>query len=420
MPADSGNSQPDSVPGQPSRRLSFSYDIIGNSFSSREPTARMAIARDLRDLPDDYEDEEEAIDSTESGISRSMPTPAPLNRGSSYHARSIIALGPRSTLIPALQVPEGDSSDQQMNDWEREHLRKDERNLLRDNSWLPPKDPNRAQSDDGLGGVIRRVKSIGDSSAARAVSRRFKFSETSSTLRDPQSPAFGAAPDSTDSGPPSESSPLLSKKRSGRPDSPTAEEVFKKWDEAIAAGRIQTTWKREAKTLAGYSYPLIATFLLQYSLTVASIFTVGHIGKRELGAVSLASMTSNITGYAIFQGLSTSLDTLCAQAYGSGRKKLVGLQMQRMVYFLWVCTIPIGIVWLSSTAILEKIVPDYETARLAGIYLKVLLVGAPGYAAFESGKRFMQAQGLFGATLWVLLICAPLNAFMNWLFVWVR
>ena len=130
-------------------------------------------------------------------------------------------------------------------------------------------------------------------------------------------------------------------------------------------------------------------------------------------------VTANITGYVVYQGLATSLDTLCAQAYGSGRKKLVGLQLQRMVYFLWLCTIPIGIVWLSGTAILNAIVPEPETARLAGLYLKILLAGAPGYATFECAKRFVQAQGLFAATLYVLLFCAPLNAFMNWLFVWV-
>ncbi len=163
----------------------------------------------------------------------------------------------------------------------------------------------------------------------------------------------------------------------------------------------------------------MVTFLLQYSLTVSSIFTVGHLGKVELGAVSLASMTATITGFAVYQGLVTSLDTLCAQAYGSGRKKLVGLQMQRMIYFLWLLTIPIAILWLNGEAILRRIVPDPEVAVLAGRYLRILVIGAPGYACFESGKRFVQAQGLFSASLYVLLFCAPLNAFMNWLFVWV-
>ncbi len=54
----------------------------------------------------------------------------------------------------------------------------------------------------------------------------------------------------------------------------------------MAAGQIKTTWQREAKTLAVYSRSLIVTFLLQYSINVASIFAVGRIGKLELGAVS--------------------------------------------------------------------------------------------------------------------------------------
>jgi MATE family multidrug resistance protein len=160
------------------------------------------------------------------------------------------------------------------------------------------------------------------------------------------------------------------------------------------------------------------TFILQNSLTLTSIFTVGHIGKVELGAVSLGGMTATITGYAVYQGLATSLDTLCAQAYGSGRRKLVGLQLQRMVFFLWAITIPIAIIWACATPILELIVPEQEIADLSGQYLRVLIIGAPAYACFESGKRYVQAQGRFEATLYVLLITAPLNAFLHWLFVW--
>jgi MATE family multidrug resistance protein len=122
-------------------------------------------------------------------------------------------------------------------------------------------------------------------------------------------------------------------------------------------------------------------------LTVASIFTVGHLGKIELGAVSLASMTANITGYAVYQGLATSLDTLCAQAYGSGRKHLVGLQLQRMVWFLWALTIPIGLVWFFAEHILAHLVPDPRSAQFAGLYLRVLVAGAPGYCLFEAGEK---------------------------------
>ncbi|KAL6706080.1 hypothetical protein ACN47E_006182 [Coniothyrium glycines] len=180
-----------------------------------------------------------------------------------------------------------------------------------------------------------------------------------------------------------------------------------------------TTAGYEAKLLLRYSLPLMGTYLLQYSFSLVTIFVVGHIGTDELGAVSLATMTANITGLAIYEGLATSLDTLCAQAYGSGRKEMVGLHLQRMILFMLAVTIPIGAIWLTSGWILAALVPEKELAHLAGRYLSMLLAGAPGYAIFEAGKRFTQAQGLFNASLFVLLIATPVNILLNYIFVFV-
>jgi MATE family multidrug resistance protein len=175
-----------------------------------------------------------------------------------------------------------------------------------------------------------------------------------------------------------------------------------------------TTWQLETATLTSYSRSLIITFLLHYSVTITSIFTVGRLGRLELGAVSLATMTANITCYAPFQGLSTCLDTLCAQAYGSGHRHLVGLQLQRVTFLLWMLLLPVAGLWWYSGWVLGGMIPNGETARLAGVYLRVLVLGTPGVAAFESGKRFVQAQGLFRATTWVLLVGAPVNVVANW------
>lgn len=212
-----------------------------------------------------------------------------------------------------------------------------------------------------------------------------------------------------------EQTPLL-----GHGNETGAPDMDPKSEDAVLRGEVKASWQRECKILAKYALPLILSFLLQNSLTLTSIFTVGHIGKNELGAVSLGSMTASITGFAVYQGLVTSLDTLCAQAYGSGHKKLVGLNMQRMIFFLWTCTIPIATFWFFADKVLLAIVPEREIALLAGQYLKVLILGAPAYAAFESGKRFVQAQGVFTATTSVLIVVAPINVLMQWLFVWVR
>jgi multidrug resistance protein, MATE family len=182
---------------------------------------------------------------------------------------------------------------------------------------------------------------------------------------------------------------------------------------------LQTNWRIESKLLARYSTPLFVTYVLQYSFQTTTVVVAGRLGTNELGAVSLAAMTANVTGLAIYEGLATSLDTLCSQAYGGGKKELVGLHLQRMVYLLTLVTVPIGAIWLCSPWILEALVPEKELAQLAGTYLRIYLIGMPGFATFEAGKRLMQAQGDFTGSMVVLLVCAPLNIFLNWLFVFV-
>ena len=376
-------------------------------YSSTAPLAESSIARDLEDEPD--EDPENPIDEHETTEEDSesdeeilRPTTSRNSHVTSmvgsYRRPSFTLAGSRATISTSLK-----SSVQTPTRSDRHEARREERSLLRDNNIIPPKHPRKDNKSDALEQRLSRPFSVpilgGREEDRKVLSRSGNpanedswIPETAPLLGDPQLP-YG-----------------------GQDQSVTLDQ---KWEKAVLEGKIKTTWQREFKVLSRYSGPLVLTFLLQYSLTVAGIFTVGHLGKAELGAVSLASMTANITGYAVYQGLATSLDTLCAQAYGSGRKKLVGLQTQRMVYFLWSITIPIGIIWLCAEMILMRIVPEKEVAVLAGQYLRIVLIGAPGYATFESAKRYLQAQGLFYASLYVLLICAPLNVFMNWLFVWV-
>lgn len=369
------------------------------SFGPSSPLAERAIARDRelegKDAPI------ETSNDTLTGLSRSKSNQASSGyaAGASYRRPSYIAtgLGTRSTMLPA--IPQ--SNKQYLTEEEQTAVLEEERSLLRDNDVIPPKHPRK-------------------NSTPAAQKRKH-----SNIITKPPAPDITVEEDGTNSDSQnvitSETAPLLPAKNDpslpyGGNDNP--EDIERQWEAAIKEGRIKTTWGREAKVIGRYSRSLVVTFLLQYSLPLASVLTVSHIGTMELGAISLATMTAGITGYAIYQGLATSLDTLCAQAYGSGNKKLVGLQLQRMVLFLWVCTIPIALIWLNGTRILEAIVPEKETAALAGQYLRIVLLGTPGYSAFEAGKRYLQAQGIFVATLYVLLFIAPLNAFLHWLFVW--
>ncbi|KAI1095812.1 multidrug and toxin extrusion protein [Rostrohypoxylon terebratum] len=353
---------------------------IASSFTSASPIAQEILARDLAECSED-EAIENVFDDDEPQ-SESEPESGPVL----YTQPTGVAFGFRRPSVVNDPVNEP-----VLTRIERKQSRNAERSLLRDNHILPPK-----HSPEERPGLLSKLY------------RALFSTKVRRTPRDEEIPSIAVQP--------SESSPLLvdrpgsSASRSGH--------LNEQWEAAVASGKIETTWQREAMTIAIYSRSLILTFLLQYSVNIASIFAVGRIGKIELGAVSLATMTANILCYAPMQGLATSLDTLCAQAYGSGHKHLVGLQLQRMIYFLWTLVIPAAVLFFFAEDILVHIVPDPRSAELAGLYLRVVSVGVPGFAAFEAGKRFVQSQGLFVATTYVLLIAAPLNIFVIWLLVW--
>ncbi|OAP62832.1 hypothetical protein AYL99_02059 [Fonsecaea erecta] len=178
-----------------------------------------------------------------------------------------------------------------------------------------------------------------------------------------------------------------------------------------------TTWRTETWIMISDTVPLVLTYLLQYFYSLVVVLVVAHMGEDELAGVSLGVTTMNIIGLAIFEGMATSLDTLCGQAFGSGNRKAVGLHVQRMVMLLLLVACPIGLLWLCSPWILARMIPQPQLAVVGGTFLRTSLVGVPGYVVFEAGKRFLQCQGNFTASLAVLLVCTPVNLVLNWVLV---
>lgn len=140
----------------------------------------------------------------------------------------------------------------------------------------------------------------------------------------------------------------------------------------------------------------------------------GHLGADDLAAASIGATTMNVVGLSIFEGMATALDTLCAQAYGSGHKVGVGLHIQRMIALMGLSLIPVGLAWIFSPWILPLFVKQHHLAVKAGVFLQYSLVGLPGYGAFEAGKRFLQAQGDCNVGMVVLIVCAPVNAALSY------
>ncbi|KAI7890001.1 mate-domain-containing protein [Mucor mucedo] len=180
------------------------------------------------------------------------------------------------------------------------------------------------------------------------------------------------------------------------------------------------TWKSEFQWLIKNALPIVFTFLLQNSLQMASIFTLGHLGPTELAAAALASMFASVTAWSIAFGTATALDTLCSQAWtGAKDKTLVGVHLQRALCILGLMFIPIACVWWNCTSLLLSLNQDPQLAEQAGLFLRCLMLGAPAFIAFEATKKYLQAQGIMQASTFVLMFVSPLNLVLNYTFVYL-
>ncbi|KAF8442401.1 mate-domain-containing protein [Boletus edulis BED1] len=216
--------------------------------------------------------------------------------------------------------------------------------------------------------------------------------------------------------PASERTPLLK----SSPPTPRLHELEDDVHDVASAEQIPTSkmFHEELRTLTLYSLPVFGTQLFEFSFVLATVISIGHISTVALAAATLASMTASVTGYSIVQGFASALDTLLPPAWTSDRPHMVGLWTQRMVLMTGMVLIPIIAIWFNAESILLALNQEPEVARLAAIYLRWASLGLPACTFNCISRRYFQSQGLFDIPTKITLVVAPINAFLNWLFVY--
>lgn len=177
----------------------------------------------------------------------------------------------------------------------------------------------------------------------------------------------------------------------------------------------KTSKRDELKYYVLNSIPLITTFLLQYSLSLSSLFIIGNLCTiKEFSSLSLAIMFYNITGLSPIEGIATCLDSYCSTSYTSGNFKYVGVFAVRCYLLILCMFIPIIISWYTTGYWMQYILPEqhYDLIPNIALFLKIISCGMPALTLFETGKRFVQAQGFYEITTWSLIFIFPINLFL--------
>ncbi|KAI0771107.1 MATE efflux family protein [Trametes elegans] len=172
------------------------------------------------------------------------------------------------------------------------------------------------------------------------------------------------------------------------------------------------------------SVPVILSYVLQNSVQFVSVLITGRLGPDELSAAAFALMLAmvlgedslsylDLAGWCVALGGTTALDTLGSQAFTGGDRPSVSIHLQRCIVLLWLLFVPVAILWTFIEPVLLLLGQEECLSRDVQSFLRVLIVGAPGYIGFESLKKYLQCQGIMRAATYVLLIAAPVNAALN-------
>ncbi|KAG6919098.1 hypothetical protein DXG01_009351 [Tephrocybe rancida] len=196
----------------------------------------------------------------------------------------------------------------------------------------------------------------------------------------------------------------------------------------------QEIFREELGLLPRYVLPVLGSQVLEYSMVVTNVISVGHLSTTALAAVSLGSMTAGVTGLSMLHGLASGLETILPAAYTSPNPQLVGLWTQRMgmsvlVRVVWFLTsmsavvmacalVPVCLIWYNAEPIFLALRQDPEVAHLAAAYLRCMSLALPAVAWNILSRRYFQCQRLFSVQTRIMMFVAPLNALGNYALVW--
>lgn len=92
--------------------------------------------------------------------------------------------------------------------------------------------------------------------------------------------------------------------------------------------------------------------------------------------------------------MGSAVETLCGQAYGAGRREMLGVYLQRATVVLMLCSLPIVAVYALSRQLLVAIGEEKQVAEMASVFVYGLIPQVFAYAVNFPMQKFLQAQSI--------------------------
>ncbi|KAL9237124.1 hypothetical protein vseg_011710 [Gypsophila vaccaria] len=186
--------------------------------------------------------------------------------------------------------------------------------------------------------------------------------------------------------------------------------------QAVSRGHI-SEFRHESKKLWHIAGPAIFTSISQYSMGALTQTFAGQVGELELAAVSMENSVIAGLAFGVMLGMASALETLCGQAFGAGKNKMLGVYMQRSWVILLGTACLLTPLYTYSSFILQCFGTSKEISEAAGKFALWMMPQLFAYAFHFPIQKFLQAQGKVLVMAWVSAAVLVLHTVLSWIFM---
>ncbi|KAL9275702.1 DETOXIFICATION 33-like protein [Drosera capensis] len=187
--------------------------------------------------------------------------------------------------------------------------------------------------------------------------------------------------------------------------------------EELAHRTVVQEFRYESKKLWVIAGPAIFTAICQYSLGALTQTFSGLVGELELAAVSVENSVVAGLAFGVMLGMGSALETLCGQAFGAGKLRMLGIYMQRSWVILLTTACVLTPIYVFSPPILTLFGETEEISRAAGKFALWMIPQLFAYAVNFPIQKFLQAQRKVFVMAWVSAVVLVFHAVFSWLFI---
>ncbi|KAI7724781.1 hypothetical protein M8C21_031206, partial [Ambrosia artemisiifolia] len=173
----------------------------------------------------------------------------------------------------------------------------------------------------------------------------------------------------------------------------------------------------EFKRLWYLAGPAIFTSLCQYTIGATTQLFAGQLGTIHLAATSVENTIIAGFSYSILHGMGSALETLCGQAYGAGKKEMLGIYLQRAWIVLNTAAVVLTFTYIFGVSILRLLGQTAIIATAAGSFAILMIPQLFAYATVIPITKFLQAQCSILPMALIAFVASVSHVVLSWLFM---